>query len=94
MLNKYPRPLHRYKLGRNILYETYLLSYCDGFFDIETNPRTISYALNFNPSQNRYSIDNGFNNVGYFKYSWFLKSILPERLGGFKNNKKPIKKIT
>jgi hypothetical protein len=95
--DKYPRDRHRYKLGRDVLIETYLLSYCDGFFDIETNPRTISYALNLNPSQNRYTIDNGFNNVwryfGYFKYSWFLKSILPERLGGFKNNKKPIKKL-
>ena len=95
--DKYPRDRHRYKLGRDVLIETYLLSYCDGFFDIETNPRYIVYALNLNPIQNRYTFDNGFNNVwryfSYFKYSWFLKSILPEKLGGFKNNKKPNKKL-
>jgi hypothetical protein len=94
----YPRDRHRYKLGRDVLMETYLLSYCEGFFDIETNPRTISFALNLNPSQKRHTIDNGFNNTwryfNYFRYTWFFKSILPEKFGGFKNNKKPIKNST
>ena len=91
--NKYPRPLHRYKLGRNILYETYLLSYCDGFFDIETNPREVAHALNLNPKQKRYTYDNGINSIWkYFKYlnlKWHIRSAVPEAIGGFKKNKKP-----
>ena len=91
---KYPRILHRYKLGRDTLYETFLLSYCDGFFDVGTNPREVAYALNLNPKQKRYTYDNGLNTpFKFFKYlnfSWHLKNILPEKLGGFKKNKKPI----
>lgn len=91
---RYPRILHRYKLGRDILYETFLLSYCDGFFDIGTNPREVAYALNLNPNQKRYTHDNGFNKPWkYFKYlnfKWHLRSIIPESLGGFEKNKKPL----
>ena len=91
---RYPRILHRYKLGRDILYETYLLSYCDGFFDIGTNPREIAYALNLNPNQKRYTHDNGFNKPWkYFKYlnfKWHIRNILPKSLGGFEKNKKPL----
>tara|TARA_B100002051_G_C16742591_1_gene645264 strand:+ start:3970 stop:5055 length:1086 start_codon:yes stop_codon:yes gene_type:complete len=94
--DKYPRSRHRYKIGRNVVFETYLLSYCDGFFDIETNPATIVHALNLNPNQKRYTFNNGFNNswpiFNQFKYTWHIKSFLPESLGGFKHNKKPIKK--
>ena len=91
--DKYPRSLHRYKLGRDILYETYLLSYCDGFFDVGTNPREVAYALNLNPKQKRYTYDNGTNApFKYFKYlnlKWHIRNILPEKLGGFKKNKNP-----
>ena len=94
VFKKYPRKLHRYKLGRDILYETFLLSYCDGFFDIDTNPREISYAMNLNPKQKRYSYNNGINTAWkYFKYlnyKWHIKSFLPENFGGFKKNKKPL----
>jgi len=51
--NKYPRTRHRYKMGREILYETYLLSYCDGYFDIDTNPKQFVLALNLNSNQKR-----------------------------------------
>ena len=92
---RYPRKLHRYKLGRDILYETCLLSHCDGFFDIDTNPREIAYAMNLNPKQKRYSYSNGINKPWkYFKYlnlKWHLKNFLPEAIGGFKKNKKPLK---
>ena len=92
--DKYSRDRHRYKLGRDVLIETYLLSYCDGFFDIETNPKTISCALNLNPNQKRYTFDNGFNNtwpiLNFLNPTWVFKSFLPEKLGGFKKNKKPI----
>ena len=96
VFDKYTRKRHRYKLGRNVLYETYLMSYCDGFLDIETNPREIAHLLNLNPKQKRYSIDNGFNYgwgrfFNYLNISWYLKSILPEKFGGFKNNQNPKK---
>ncbi len=95
--DNYSRDRHRYKLGRDVLVETYLLSYCDGYFDIDTNPRTIAHVLNLNPKQKRYTIDNGFNHswpiFNYLKYSWHLKNLLPEKFGGFKNNKKPLKKF-
>ena len=92
---KYPRNLHRYKLGRDILYETFLLSYCDGYFDINTNPTEFAHAMNLNPNQKRYTFDNGINKPWqYFKYlnfKWYLRNFFPEALGGFKKNKKPPK---
>ena len=93
---KYSRNLHRYKIGRNVLYEAFLLSYCDGYFDIETNPKEFAHAMNLNPNQKRYTFNNGANKWGkYFRYlnfSWHIKNCLPEILGGFKKNKKPTKK--
>merc|ERR1711991_109823 len=84
----YPRTLHRYKLGRDILYETFLLSYCDGYFDIETNPTEFAHAMNLNANQKRYTFNNGINKPWYFfkymNYSWYIKKSLPEYLGGFK----------
>ena len=68
----YPRTLHRYKLGRDILYETFLLSYCDGYFDIETNPTEFAHAMNLNTNQKRYTFNNGINKPWYFfKYMNF-----------------------
>ena len=93
--DNYSRDRHRYKLGRDVLVETYLLSYCDGYFDIETNPRTIAILLNLNQNQKRYTFDNGFNNtwpiLNYLNPTWTFKSILPSKFGGFKNNNKPTK---
>lgn len=94
--DNYSRNRHRYKLGRDILVETYLLSFCDGFIDIETNPRAIAHGLNLNPNQKRYTIDNGHNKswpiFNHIKYSWYLKNMLPEKFGGFANNTKPKKR--
>ena len=93
--DNYSRSRHRYKLGRNILLETYLLSLCDGYIDIDTNPRQIAHGLNLNEIQKRYTIDNGFNKswrfFNYLKYSWHIKNFLPEKLGGFSNNHNPKK---
>ena len=94
--DNYSRNRHRYKLGRDILLETYLLSYCDGYLDIDTNPREIAHALNLNKNQKRYTIDNGHNKswpiFNHIKYSWYIRNFLPERFGGFPNNSKPGKK--
>ena len=81
----YPRLNHRYKLGRDILIEACLLSYCDGYLDIRNNVREAAIAFNLNPNQKRYFIDNGHNSaypvIG--KYIWYIKSFLPKMLGGF-----------
>tara|TARA_B100001063_G_C16769122_1_gene560461 strand:+ start:1258 stop:2307 length:1050 start_codon:yes stop_codon:yes gene_type:complete len=94
--DNYSRNRHRYKLGRDILLETYLLSYCEGYLDIDTNPREIAHALNLNTNQKRYTIDNGHNKswpiFNHIKYSWYIRNFLPERFGGFLNNSKPGKK--
>ncbi len=83
--NTYPRLNHRYKLGRDILIEACLLSYCDGYLDIRNNVREAAIAFNLNPNQKRYFIDNGHNSaypvIG--KYIWYIKSFLPKMLGGF-----------
>jgi hypothetical protein len=84
--SKYPRLNHRYKLGRDILIETCLLSYCDGYLDTEGNIRSAVLTMNFNLKQIRYIIDNGFNPGLPFigNYIWYIKSILPSFLGGFR----------
>ena len=82
----YPRNLHRYKLGREILLETMLLSRCDIFLYSNSNVSKAVIGLNFNNNQKRYEMDNGFNTKIFFisQFLWYLKKILPHSLGGFK----------
>ena len=84
----YPRNLHRYKLGREILLETMLLSRCDIFLYSNSNVSKAVIGLNFNNNQKRYEMDNGFNTKNIFisQFLWYLKKILPHSLGGFKKN--------
>ena len=69
----------------------------NSFQSKQTNPKTIVQVLNLNTSQKKYIIDNGvcakWPVPAYMDYSWHLKNMLPENFGGFKNNKKPIKKL-
>lgn len=83
----YPRLNHRYKLGREALIETILLSKCDSFIFLNSNISSASMAFNLNPNQKKYKIDNGFNSKNIFisMFYWYLKKILPNYLGGFKN---------
>ena len=70
------------------------MSYCDGLVSIKTNPFEIACALNLNPRQKRYLVENQFNK-GYpvlTHFIWDIKKILPEKFGGFK--KIPEIKIT
>ena len=84
----YPRNNHRYKLGREILIETFLLSKCDSFIYLNSNVSSAAMAFNLNKNQKRYKIDNGFNskNIFYAMFLWHVKKNLPEFLGGFKKN--------
>lgn len=83
----YPRLNHRYKLGRDLLVETCLLSKCDGYLDTHGNIRAAVLNMNMNQKQKRYLIDNGFNPGIPFvvNYIWYIKSLLPSFLGGFKS---------
>ena len=82
----YPRNKHRYKLGREILLETLLLSCSNYFLYTTSNVSEFALSLQLNKRQIRYKIDNGTNSMSKFKSSWYwyVKSVLPEKLGGFK----------
>ena len=84
----YPRLNHRYKLGREVLIETLLLSKCDSFIYLNSNVSSAAIALNLNPNQKKYKIDNGFNSKNIFiaMFYWYIKKFIPTYLGGFENN--------
>ena len=84
----YPRLNHRYKMGREVLIETLLLSYCDSFIFLNSNVSSAVISLNYNKNQKRYKIDNGFNskNIFFAIVLWYIKRFLPEFLGGFKKD--------
>lgn len=81
----YPRKRHRYKLGKEILLETLLLSSCDHFIYTESNVSEFAISWNDNSKQKRHHIDNGFNSNSKFiaSWLWYYKSIMPRFLGGF-----------
>ena len=80
----YPRNLHRYKLGREALIETLLLSKCDYFIHLLSNLSSAAIAFNLNTHQERFEIKNGVNskNVLTAQFLWYLKQLLPKNLGG------------
>lgn len=80
----YPRERHRYKLGREALIETLLLSKCDHFIYLKSNLSSAAISFNLNCRQNRIEIDNGINskNLLISQFIWHLKSKLPKYLGG------------
>ena len=82
----YPRHLHRYKLGREALIESLLLSHMDGLIYVTSNITSAAIAWNINKKQVRYKIDNGLNskNIIISQFLWYIKKNLPSLLGGFK----------
>ena len=83
---KYPRRLHRYKMGREIILETLLLSSCDYFVYVTSNVSNAAKALNINKNQERIEINNGINSKNIFisQFYWYIKKILPASFGGLK----------
>ena len=84
----YPRNRHRYKLGREILLESMILSKCDIFLYSNSNVSKAVIGFNFNIKQKRYEMDNGFNTKNIFisQFLWYLKKMLPQSFGGFKKD--------
>lgn len=82
----YPRRNHRYKLGREILIESLLLSSSDYFIFTDSNVSSFVKALNINLNKKIYKIDNGYNSLNKFIcfWLWYYKSLVPEFMSGFK----------
>ena len=81
----YPRKNHRYKMGEETVIDTLLLSKCDGLAYIKSN--VISAAIMLSKKKQRYhEFFLGYNSRNKFisRWLWYIKSILPEYLGGFK----------
>ena len=85
-IREFTRKNHRYKLGREALIETSLLSKCDGLIYVTSNIASAAIAWNLNKSQKQFKIDNGINskNLILSNFLWFIRGMLPELLGGFK----------
>ena len=69
---EYPRNLHRYKLGREALLETLLLSKCDYFIYLNSNISSAALSFNLNNNQKRIEINNGMNSKKYFGVTIFM----------------------
>ncbi len=84
----YPRNKHRYKLGREILIESMLLSNSDYFIYTDSNVSAFSRSINLNPEQKTFKISNGYNSLNRYicPWLWYYKSLMPSFLGGFNNN--------
>ena len=80
----YPRNAHRYKLGREAVLETMLLSSCNHFIYLCSNVSSASLGFNINKNQVKYEIDNGFNskNIIISQFYWYIKKLLPKMFGG------------
>ena len=80
----YPRNLHRYKLGREAVLESILLSHCDYFIYLCSNISSAAISFNKNIYQKRFEINNGFNskNIIISQFYWYLKKLIPKRIGG------------
>ncbi len=83
----YPRKLHRYKLGRDILLEALLISKCDSFVFTNSNVSEFVKFLDNKKVINYYLIENGFNSSNAYiaKWLWYYKDFLPPSLGGFRS---------
>ena len=86
---KYPRKLHRFNLGKEILIESLIISKCSAFLHAKTN---VSEFIKFLDKYNNikyFNLSNGFNTSNEYlaPYLWYYKNLVPEVLGGFKKNK-------
>lgn len=80
----YPRKNHRFKLGKEILIETLVMSRCDGIISNFTNVSAAS-AFFSEKKQKIHNIFLGINSNNKFiaSYLWYLKKNLPKNFFGF-----------
>ena len=81
----YPRQNHRYKLGKEIVIETMLLSYCDGLTFIKSNVSSAAVLFS-KKKQKLHEVFLGYNSRNKYiaRWLWFIKRLLPSQFGGFK----------
>ena len=81
----YPRKLHRFKLGEEILLEALIMSKCNSFLYTNSNVSEFVKFLDNKKKINYFLIDNGFNSSNEYlaRWLWYCKNILPKFLGGF-----------
>ena len=80
----YPRKLHRYKLGLEILIEGLILSKCDAIISNMTNVSSASIFLS-NKRNKIFHIFLGYNSSNKFiaSFLWYFKKMLPKNFFGF-----------
>jgi len=85
----YPRNNHRYKLGKEILLDTLMLSKCDGLCYIKSNVISAAKLLTKN-KPNDHELFFGYNSRNRFvaRWLWYLKLFLPFIFGKIKKIKK------
>ena len=81
----YPRKNHRYKLGKEILIESLIISKCKGFFSTNTNVLEFVKFLDKKKKIKYHYMDNGTNSSNEYvaKWLWHYKNLVPKLLGGF-----------
>ena len=81
----YPRKNHRYNLGKEALIETLIMSKCDGILSTTTNVTEAAKFLS-KKKQNIHYVFLGTNSSNKYiaKFLWYIKSLLPQFLGGLK----------
>ena len=80
----YPRKLHRYKLGLEILIEGLILSKCDSIISNMTNVSSASIFLS-NKKNKIFHVFLGYNSSNKFiaSFLWYIKKMLPKNFFGF-----------
>lgn len=81
----YPRKNHRFKLGKEALIETLIMSKCDGILSTTTNVVKAAEFLSKKKQKIHYVfLGTNSSNKYIAKFLWHLKSFLPQFLGGLK----------
>jgi len=85
----YPRSKHRYKLGKEILLDTLMLSKCNGLSYIKSNVISAAKLL-AKIKQNDHELFFGYNSRNKFiaRWLWYLKLFFPFIFGKIKQIKK------
>jgi hypothetical protein len=82
---KYPRKLHRYLLGKEILIDSIILSKCKYILHTKTNVSEFVKFLDNKKKIKYFDLDNGMSssNEYFARWLWYYKNIAPQIMGGF-----------
>lgn len=82
----YPRKNHRYKLGKETLIETLILSKCEGITYIKSNVTTFSKNYcKFKQNDHEMFFGHNSRNKYISRWFWYLKNYFPFIFGKIKN---------